>query len=48
MSQIELHELERARAHRSELPPARVAATVAEVALALVVVGVWLVTCLAG
>jgi len=48
MSQVELHELERARAHDPEVAPAKLAATVAEVALALLVVGVWLVTCLAG
>ncbi|HTO69309.1 MAG TPA: hypothetical protein VMR31_05555 [Myxococcota bacterium] len=46
MSQIELHELERARAHRAGTGPS--AATLTEVALALLVVGVWLVTCLAG
>jgi hypothetical protein len=48
MSQTELHELERARAHGSALPAGRVAATIAEVSLALLVVSVWLVTCLAG
>ena len=48
MSQIELHELERARAHASSVAPGRIAATIAEISLALVVVGVWCVTCLAG
>jgi hypothetical protein len=48
MSQIELHELERARAHASSVAPGKLAATIAEVALALVVVGVWCLTCLAG
>jgi len=48
MSYTELHELESARAHPASVPAGRVAATIAEVALALLVVGVWLVTCLAG
>ncbi|HXX47346.1 MAG TPA: hypothetical protein VEN47_03895 [Myxococcota bacterium] len=48
MSQVELHELERARSHDPSVAPGKVAATIAEVALALLVVGVWLVTCLAG
>jgi len=48
MSQVELHELERARSHDPRVAPGTVAATIAEVALALLVVGVWLVTCLAG
>ena len=48
MSHTELHQLASARAHDAAIPAARVAATIAEVALALLVVGVWLVTCLAG
>jgi hypothetical protein len=48
MSQVELHELERARAHDPRVAPGKVAATIAEVALLLLVVGVWLLTCLAG
>ncbi|HKC52577.1 MAG TPA: hypothetical protein VKF60_17445 [Myxococcota bacterium] len=48
MSHTELHELESARAYHPAVPAARVAATIAEVALVLLVVGVWLVTCLAG
>ena len=48
MSHTELHRLESARAYDPSVPAARVAATIAEVALALVVVGVWFVTCMAG
>jgi hypothetical protein len=48
MSHTELHELDRARSLDPAVPAARVAATIAEVALAVLVVSVWLVTCLAG
>ena len=48
MSHAELHQMDRARSLHHDVPAARVAATVAEAALVLLVVGVWLVTCLAG
>ena len=48
MSHSELHSLESGRAHDGSVPAGRVAAAVAEVALALAIVGVWLATCLAG
>jgi hypothetical protein len=48
MSHTELHEIDRARSLHAAVPAARLAATIAEVALAVLVVGVWLVTCLAG
>ena len=48
MSHTELHQLHGARSLHPSVPAAGVAATIAEVALALLVVGVWLVTCLAG
>jgi len=48
MSHTGLHQLASARAHHPAVPAARVAATIAEVALVLLVVGVWLVTSLAG
>jgi hypothetical protein len=48
MSHTELHGLDRARSLDPDVPAARVAATIAEVALAVLVVSVWLVTCLAG
>jgi hypothetical protein len=48
MSHTDLHELESARAHSASIPAARAAATIAEAALALLVVSVWLVTCFAG
>jgi hypothetical protein len=48
MSHTELHQLASARAYNPAVPAARVATTIAEVALVLLVVGVWLVTCLAG
>lgn len=47
MSHTELHRLESARAHDAAIPAGRVAATIAEVALVVLVVSVWLVTCLA-
>jgi hypothetical protein len=48
MSQTELHELERAHAHYPGIPADRLAGMIAELSLALLVVGVWLVTCVAG
>lgn len=48
MSQTELHELERANAHYPGIPADRLASTLAELSLALLLVGVWLVTCVAG
>ena len=48
MSQAELHELDRARARYPGVSADRLAATLAELSLALLVVGVWLVTCVAG
>ena len=48
MSHTELHEIDRARSLHPAVPAARVAATIAEASLVLLVVGVWLVTCLAG
>jgi hypothetical protein len=48
MSHTELHQLASARAYHPAVPAARVVTTIAEVALVLLVVGVWLVTCLAG
>lgn len=47
MSHTELHELERARAHSPAIPAANAAATIIEVSLAVLVVGVWVVTCFA-
>ena len=48
MSHTDLHQLERARAHGAAAPAGSLAATIAELALALTVVGVWWVTCFAG
>jgi hypothetical protein len=48
MSHTELHRLESARAHDASVPAGRLAATIAELALLVLVVSVWLVTCLAG
>ncbi len=47
MSHTELHELESARSHDPAVPTANLAATIAEVALAVLVLSVWLVTCFA-
>ncbi|MFI5317840.1 MAG: hypothetical protein ACHQ6T_19235 [Myxococcota bacterium] len=48
MSHAELHQMDRARALHPDVPAAKLAATLAEASLVLLVVGVWLVTCLAG
>jgi hypothetical protein len=48
MSHTELHRLERAQAHGAALPAARIAATLTEGALLVLVVGIWWVTCAAG
>jgi hypothetical protein len=47
MSHNELHQLESARSHDPAVATANLAATIAEAALALLVVSVWLVTCFA-
>jgi hypothetical protein len=48
MSHTELHRLERARAHTAAVPAARIAATLTEAALAVLVVGIWWLTCAVG
>jgi hypothetical protein len=48
MSHTELHRLESARAHPLAVPAGSLAATIAEAALAVLVVGVWVITCVAG
>ena len=48
MSHTDLHQLERARAHGAAAPAGSLAANIAELALALTVVGVWWVTHFAG
>ena len=48
MSHTELHRISSARALPETVPAARLAAAIAEVALALLVVGVWWVTWIAG
>jgi hypothetical protein len=48
MSHTELHRLESARTHDLAVPAARLAATITEAALVTLVIGVWVVTCMAG